>query len=103
MHHPLCAGDTAYPRLKIVQLTPQHTIGIIEMRAIVLNQHDQLTMEGTHRYLLKKTSRLMINHFEENLRQASLTGESRKAKPNRHAKKRMHHQGQSANHWRVWR
>jgi hypothetical protein len=24
------------------------------MRAIVLNQHDQLIMEGTHRYLVKK-------------------------------------------------
>ena len=79
---------------------PQQTI---EMRAIVLNQHDQLIMEGTHRYLLKKSSRLMINHFEGNLRQAPLAGESRKAKPNRHAKKGMHHQGQSANQWWVWR
>ena len=103
MHHPLYAGDTAYPGLEIIKLTPQRTTGIIEMRAIVLNQHDQLIMEGTHRYLLKKNSRLMINHFEENLRQAPLTRESRKAEPNRHAKKRMHHQGQSANQWRVWR
>ena len=103
MHHPLYAGDTAYPGLEIVKLTPQCTTGIIEMCAIVWNQHDQLIMEGTHRYLLKKTSRLMINHFEKNLRKAPLTGESRKAKPNRHAKKRMHHQGQSENQWRVWR
>jgi len=103
MHHPLYAGDTAYPGLEIVKLTPQRTTGIIEMFAIVWNQHDQLIMEGTHRYLLKKTSRLMINHFEKNLRKAPLTGESRKAKPNRHAKKRMHHQGQSENQWRVWR
>ena len=54
MHHPLYAGDTAYPGLEIVKLTPQRTTGIIEMRAIVLNQHDQLIMEGTHRYLVKK-------------------------------------------------
>jgi acyl dehydratase len=54
MHHPLYVVDTAYPGLKIVKLTPQRTIGIIEMRAIVLNQHDQLIMERTHRYLLKK-------------------------------------------------
>jgi acyl dehydratase len=40
--------------LEIVKLTPQRTTGIIEMRAIVLNQHDQLIMEGTHRYLVKK-------------------------------------------------
>ena len=54
MHHPLYAVDTAYPGLEIVKLTPQRTTGIIEMRAIVLNQHDQLVMEGTHRYLVKK-------------------------------------------------
>ena len=54
MNHPLYAGDTAYPGLEIIKLTPQRTTGIIEMRAIVLNQHDQLIMEGTHRYLLKK-------------------------------------------------
>ena len=58
MHHPVYAGDTAYPRLKIVQLTPQCTTDIIEMRAIVLNQHDQLIMEGMHRYLLKKNQPL---------------------------------------------
>jgi len=54
MHHPLYAGDTVYPGLEIVKLTPQRTIGIIEMGAIVLNQHDQLIIEGTHRYLVKK-------------------------------------------------
>ena len=54
MYHPLYAGDTAYPGLEIVKLTPQRTTGIIEMRAIVLSQHDQLIMEGTHRYLVKK-------------------------------------------------
>ena len=54
MHHPLYAGDTAYPGLEIVKLTPQRTSGIIEQRAIVLNQHDQLIMRRTHRYLLKK-------------------------------------------------
>jgi acyl dehydratase len=49
MHHVLYAGDTAYPGLEIVKLTPQSNTGIIEMRTIVLNQHDQLIMEGTHR------------------------------------------------------
>jgi acyl dehydratase len=55
MHHPLYAGDTAYPELEIIKFTPQRTTGIIEMRAIVLKQHDQLIMKGTHRCLLKKT------------------------------------------------
>ena len=54
MHNTFYAGDTAHPGLEIVKLIPQRTTGIIEMRAIVLNQHDQLIMEGTHRYLLKK-------------------------------------------------
>ena len=58
MYHPLYAGDTAYPGLEIVKLTPQRTTGIIEMRAIVLSQHDQLIMKGTHRYLLKKNQPL---------------------------------------------
>ena len=54
MHHPLYAGDNAYPGLEIVKLTPQRTTGSIKIRAIVLNQHAQLIMEGTHRYLVKK-------------------------------------------------
>ena len=55
-HCPLYADDTAYPGLKIVKLTPQRTIGIIEMQAIVLNQDDPLIMEGTHRYLVKNSA-----------------------------------------------
>ena len=54
MHHPLYAADSAYPGLEIFNLTTQRITSIIEMRAIVLNQHDQLIMEGTHRYLVKK-------------------------------------------------
>ena len=54
MHHPLYAGNTTYPGLEIVKLTPQRTTGLVEMHAIVLNQHDKLTTEGTHRCLLKK-------------------------------------------------
>ena len=54
MHHPLYAGDTTYPGLEIVKLTPQRTTGSIEIRAIVLSQHAQLIMEGTHSYLVKK-------------------------------------------------
>ena len=103
MRHPLYAGDTVYPGLEIVELTPQRTTGTIEMRAIVLNQHDQLIMEGTHRYLVKKTSRLIMNHCKGNLRLVPLVGENRKAKPNGCAKKRMHHHGQCANQWRIWR
>ena len=54
MHHRLYAGNAVYLGLEIIKLTPQRTTGIIEMRAIVLNQDDQLIMDGTHRYLVKK-------------------------------------------------
>ena len=65
MHHPLYACNTAYPGLEIVKLTSQRTTGIIEMRAFVLNQHDQLILDGTYRYLVKKSCRLQINRFGE--------------------------------------
>ena len=55
MHHPLYACDTAYPGLEIVELTLQRATGIIKVHAIVLNQHDQLNVEGTHRCLLTKS------------------------------------------------
>jgi hypothetical protein len=54
MRRPLYAHDTAYLGLEIVKLTPQRATGIIEMRAIVLNEHDQLIMDGPYRYLVKK-------------------------------------------------
>ena len=54
MRQPLYAVDTAYLGLKIVKLMPQCTTGIIEMCAIVLNQHDKLTTEEKRRCLLKK-------------------------------------------------
>ena len=58
MHHLLYAGNTTYPGLEIVKLTPQRTTGLVEMHAIVLNQHDQPIMEGTRRYMLKKNQPL---------------------------------------------
>ena len=63
MHHPLYACDTAYPGLEIVELTLQHATGIIKMHAIVLNQHDQLIVEGTHRCLLTKVQPLDDQSF----------------------------------------
>jgi acyl dehydratase len=46
-------GDTLYPALEIVELTPQRTTGIVAMRATVHNQKSELVLDGMHRYLLK--------------------------------------------------
>jgi len=46
-------GDTLYPALKIIELVPQRTTGIVAMRATVHNQKSELVLDGVHRYLLK--------------------------------------------------
>ena len=51
---PVYRGNTLYPELEIVELTPQNTTGVITMRAAIYNQDDVLVFEGTHRYLIKK-------------------------------------------------
>jgi len=48
--HP---GDTLYPALEIVELTPQRTTGIVVLRATVHNQKRELVLDGVHRYLLR--------------------------------------------------
>ncbi len=50
---PVYPGDTLYPALAITALTPQRTTGIVEMRATIHNQRDELVLEGVHRYLLR--------------------------------------------------
>lgn len=51
---PVYAGDTLYPMLKLTELVPQSTTGVIAMRATVHNQKNELVLEGLHRYLLRK-------------------------------------------------
>ena len=51
---PVYVGDTLYPVLEISALLPQNTTGVIEMRATVHNQKNELVMDGQHRYLLRK-------------------------------------------------
>ena len=46
-------GDTLYPALEIVELTPQRTTAIVGMRATVHNQKRELVLDGTHKYLLR--------------------------------------------------
>lgn len=51
---PVYAGDTLYPMLEITELVPQNTTGVIVMRAAVHNQHNELVLEGMHRYLIRR-------------------------------------------------
>ena len=46
-------GDTLYPALEITELVPQHTTGIVPMRATVHNQKSELVLDGVHKYLLR--------------------------------------------------
>ena len=46
-------GDTLYPTLEITELVPQHTTGIVAMRATVHNQKSELVLDGVHKYLLR--------------------------------------------------
>lgn len=47
------AGDTLYPALEIISLTPQGGTGIVETAATIHNQNGDLVLSGTHKYLLK--------------------------------------------------
>jgi len=47
------AGDTLYPALEIIALTPQGDTGRVTTRATVHNQRGELVLDGEHQYLLK--------------------------------------------------
>jgi acyl dehydratase len=50
---PVYPGDTLYPALEVVGLKRQTTTGVVEMRATVKNQQDELVLDGIHRYLMR--------------------------------------------------
>jgi acyl dehydratase len=50
---PVYPGDTLYPALEIVALTPQRTTGLIVMHATVHNQKSELVLDGRHKYLVR--------------------------------------------------
>ncbi len=51
---PVYKKDTLYPELEIINLISQKTTGIIEMKAIIINQNKDLVFEGLQKYLIKK-------------------------------------------------
>src|ERR1700741_2372208 len=50
------SGDTLYPALEIINLTPQGETGLVTTRATVHNQRGELVLLGEHKYLLKASS-----------------------------------------------
>jgi len=50
---PVYVGDTLYPMLTIVELTPQRTTGVLVVRSTIHNQRSELVMDGQQKYLLR--------------------------------------------------
>jgi acyl dehydratase len=53
---PVFAGDTIYPALEIVELTPNRSTGVIGLASTVHNQRREIVLEGSQRYLVRKRS-----------------------------------------------
>jgi acyl dehydratase len=51
---PVYAGDTTYPTLTVVELTPGRSTGVIGLASTVHNQRRDCVMEGSQRYLVRK-------------------------------------------------
>jgi len=47
-------GDTLYPALEVVELTPNRTTGVLNLKSTVHNQRGELVMDGYQKYLLRK-------------------------------------------------
>lgn len=51
---PVYAGDTLYPMLEILALTPQRSTGVVTLAANVHNQRGELVLTGEQKILLRK-------------------------------------------------
>ena len=51
---PVYAGDTLYPQLRVSELKPQRTTGVLALASTVHNQRRELVMDGVQRYLIRK-------------------------------------------------
>jgi len=51
---PVYCGDTLYPRLEIIELTPQNTTGVLVFRCTVHNQDGTLVLDGYQKFLVRK-------------------------------------------------
>jgi hypothetical protein len=50
-------GDTLYPALEIIAITPQGDTGVVTTRATVHNQRGELVLDGEHQYFSKDLTR----------------------------------------------
>lgn len=53
---PVYSGDTVYPELVITELISQRTTGLVKVKSTVHNQREQLVLEGTQSYVVRKRS-----------------------------------------------
>ena len=51
---PVYSGDTIYPELRVADLKPQRTTGVLTLNSTILNQRDETVMDGVLRFLLRK-------------------------------------------------
>ncbi|MGY3494325.1 MaoC family dehydratase [Bradyrhizobium sp. USDA 4502] len=51
---PVYSGDTLYPSLEVVELSPNKTTGVIAIKSTVYNQSSVLVLDGMQRYLVRK-------------------------------------------------
>ncbi len=51
---PVYVGDTLYCTLTVSELKPGRTTGVLTLTSQVLNQREEVVMEGFQRYLLKR-------------------------------------------------
>lgn len=51
---PVYVGDTLYASLRVTELVPGRSTGVLAMRSEVRNQQDALVMQGEQKYLLRK-------------------------------------------------
>jgi len=53
---PVFADDTIYPALEVTELTPGRTTGVVALRSTVFNQHRELVLEGSQKFLIRRRS-----------------------------------------------
>lgn len=51
---PVYAGDTLYPMLAIVELTPQRTTGVVVLQSSIRNQRNEVVLEGLMKFLIRR-------------------------------------------------
>jgi acyl dehydratase len=51
---PVYAGDTLYPLLRVTDLKPQRSTGVVTVASTVHNQRRELVLEGGQKYLLRR-------------------------------------------------